>query len=181
MTRTTQLTREAEHRSQDQTAEGRSEIPVVLALSGTDKNRIEPLVEALEDVIGGPRTAVHVVHVFTQDEYDRTVRRLHFDAASPPEPDDVAKRHGPIHELRNRLADADRDGAVSVDVHGEVADDVGAAIVDVADEVDAARVIVGGRNRSPTGKAMFGSTAQYVLLNAPSPVTFVRQDDGASR
>ncbi|WP_439028514.1 universal stress protein [Haloarchaeobius sp. DT45] len=49
-----------------------------------------------------------------------------------------------------------------------------ATIRDVAETVDADRVYVAGRKRSPTGKAVFGSTAQEVMLSAPCPVTFVR-------
>ena len=56
---------------------------------------------------------------------------------------------------------------VAVGPHGE-------SIVDAAGDIDAGMVFVGGRKRSPTGKAVFGSTAQEVLLNAPAPVTFVR-------
>jgi nucleotide-binding universal stress UspA family protein len=41
--------------------------------------------------------------------------------------------------------------------------------------VDADMVFIQERRRSPAGKAVFGSAAQEVLLNAPCPVTFVRQ------
>ncbi|MFB6222169.1 MAG: universal stress protein [Haloarcula sp.] len=50
----------------------------------------------------------------------------------------------------------------------------GGGIVGIAKDDSADRVIVGGRQRSPAGKALFGSTAQEVMLNAPCPVTFVR-------
>jgi nucleotide-binding universal stress UspA family protein len=43
-----------------------------------------------------------------------------------------------------------------------------------ANEQDADMVVVGGSKRSPTGKAMFGSTAQDILLNADCPVLFVK-------
>ena len=36
-------------------------------------------------------------------------------------------------------------------------------------------LLVGGRRRSPTGKAVFGSTAHRVMMHAPCPVLFVRE------
>jgi nucleotide-binding universal stress UspA family protein len=53
---------------------------------------------------------------------------------------------------------------------------IGEAIVSLASDADTDLAVVGGRRRSPTGKAVFGSTAQTVLLSAPCPVTFVRSD-----
>lgn len=61
--------------------------------------------------------------------------------------------------------------------HGRIADeDETGEGVALAEEIDADLVVIGGRRRSPTGKAVFGSIAQEVLLNAPCPVTFVRGD-----
>ena len=46
-------------------------------------------------------------------------------------------------------------------------------IVEMAEGLDARYVVVGGRRRSPVGKAVFGSTTQTVLLEADAPVVAV--------
>lgn len=46
-------------------------------------------------------------------------------------------------------------------------------IMEAADELDARYLVIGGRKRTPTGKALFGSTTQSVLLDADRPVLTV--------
>ncbi|WP_049971144.1 universal stress protein [Haladaptatus cibarius] len=53
-----------------------------------------------------------------------------------------------------------------VEASGNPAD----VILDIAAEQDVDCVCVGGRRRSPAGKALFGSVAQSVILNADRPV-----------
>jgi len=43
-------------------------------------------------------------------------------------------------------------------------------LLEVAEEEDANLIVVAGRKRSPTGKALFGSVTQTVILNADRPV-----------
>ena len=52
--------------------------------------------------------------------------------------------------------------------------EAGEDLVQLAGEHQADEVIVGVRRRSKVGKIIFGSTAQYVILNAPCPVVTVK-------
>jgi nucleotide-binding universal stress UspA family protein len=50
-------------------------------------------------------------------------------------------------------------------------------IQETAEQVDADTVCIGGRKRSPTGKVLFGSVTQAVILGADRPVLVVGSDD----
>ncbi|GAB3672825.1 hypothetical protein GCM10028856_26680 [Halopiger thermotolerans] len=134
------------------------------------------MTDTVAAVAGPTHATVHLVCPFSPDEFERTVRRLEYDAESPPEPDELAKRSRSVRETAAELRDPRRNYGMPISVHGRIADDTGAAIVNAATEVDADRIVISGPNRSPTGKAIFGSPAQYALRNAPCPVTFVRGD-----
>jgi len=51
--------------------------------------------------------------------------------------------------------------------------DPGTEISSYADDEDARYVVIGGRQRSPTGKALFGSVTQDVIFDSPAPVVNV--------
>jgi nucleotide-binding universal stress UspA family protein len=46
-------------------------------------------------------------------------------------------------------------------------------LVDLADDQDANMIVVGGRKRTPTGKVLFGSVTQGVILSTERPVLVV--------
>jgi len=50
----------------------------------------------------------------------------------------------------------------------------GEDLVKLADENKIDEIVIGVRRRSKVGKLIFGSTAQYVILNAPCPVVTVK-------
>ncbi|MFP8954509.1 universal stress protein [Natrialbaceae archaeon A-arb3/5] len=146
---------------------------VLLAVGPGDADRSDELAQAVVEVAQPADATIVLAHVFTDSEYDEVREQLEFDDdAAEVDPDDVATRHSTIRDLQAELDEYD----VDYEIRGAVGEH-GTTIVDLASSVDADRVIVGGRRRSPTGKAVFGSTAQEVLLSAPCPVTFVRSDD----
>ncbi|WP_336022287.1 universal stress protein [Halobellus salinisoli] len=112
---------------------------------------------------------VHVLHVMKRSE------------AIQAEEDSVG--HGddgiPVSKLRDRaaqiasaLVDDHQFGAEAKAV-GRVGDPA-AEIVDYAEAQDARYVVVSPQQRSQTGKILFGSVAQSVLLNAHCPVVSLR-------
>ncbi|WP_058365777.1 universal stress protein [Haloparvum sedimenti] len=144
---------------------------MLLAVGADDRERVERLGEETTDVAAPCGAEVVLAHVFTGEEFEDTCEKLSIDPDSEEAtPDGVAKRHATIRDLTTIMDEAGVDYAIrgAVGHRGE-------EIVDVAKDTDADRVVVGGRQRSPTGKAVFGSVAQEVMLSSPCPVTFVRE------
>ncbi|WP_256393600.1 universal stress protein [Natronoarchaeum rubrum] len=145
---------------------------ILVAVGPGDADRAEEIAEATVEVAAPSNATVVLAHVFTEEEYDDVLDRLEFDTErTEVSPDEVAQRHATIRTLADSLDAYD----VEFEVRGAVGEH-GDTIVDLAEEIGVDRVIVGGRKRSPTGKAVFGSTAQKVMLSAPCPVTFVREE-----
>lgn len=142
---------------------------ILLAVGPGDADRVEALAETLIDIAVPTDADVVLAHVFTEEEYESTLDNLSVEAGGDVSADEVSRRHATIRRLSEALDEAEVDYTVrgEIGTHGE-------RIVDLAETEDADLVIVGGRKRSPTGKAVFGSTAQEVMLSAPCPVTFVR-------
>ncbi len=145
---------------------------ILLAITPKDSGRLETLAAAVLEVAQPTGATVIIGHVYTEEEFGQAVSNLEFEG--PPmavDPDVVAGATESVSELQSLFKAA----GVETTVRGIVGDH-GPSIADFATEVEADRVVIGGRKRSPTGKAVFGSTAQEVLLAAPVPVTFVRGD-----
>lgn len=60
------------------------------------------------------------------------------------------------------------------EVRQDVVRDVAAGVVAAAGDCEASLIVVGVRHRSPVGKALLGSVAQRVILDAPCPVLAVK-------
>lgn len=164
---------------------------VLVAVGDHDDSRVERLAKTTIDLAASRDLTVVVAHVFPDDmeptpgntlpiagthqpyvlsheEYEEVTSTV-ADEADGPSVDDAAARDETVEALTARLDEA----GVDYVIRGAVGDPSD-TVVTLAEEVDADRVVVGGRRRSPTDKVIFGSVAQTVLLQAPCPVTFVR-------
>lgn len=142
---------------------------ILLAVGPGDKERAEKLAEFSVDIAGPADTKVVLTHVFTEDEYTSVTERLEIESPTEVTADEVARRHKTIRSISKTLDEV----GVNYEIRGAIGPH-GEEIIRLAEEDESDLVVVGGRKRSPTGKAVFGSTAQEVMLSAPCPVTFVR-------
>lgn len=75
----------------------------------------------------------------------------------------------------SRVEDALRDSGIDYEIEQKVTHKYPAdAILDAANTHDAELIVIGLKHRRPTGKLIFGSNAQQVLLGAKSPVLAVK-------
>ncbi|UHH26815.1 universal stress protein [Halobacterium noricense] len=143
--------------------------PILLAVGPKDSDRAEKLADFAVDIAAPADSTVVLAHVFTEEEYTSATEQLGIESPTEVTPDEVARRHSTTRAISKALDDA----GVNHEIRGTIGPH-GDEIIRLAAEDDSGLVVVGGRKRSPTGKAVFGSTAQEVMLSAPCPVTFVR-------
>jgi nucleotide-binding universal stress UspA family protein len=150
---------------------------ILLPVGLSDQRRIESLASTAAEVGGLMQSTVCILHVFTEPRFERVAERLESDSGATPDPDEAARHVEPVRAVARRLSSPLRDYGSTLRIAGRVGETVSDEIVAAAAEVDAKQVLVGGRRRTPVGKVRTGSTAQRVLLDAPCPVTFVRDEE----
>ena len=147
---------------------------IVLAVDGDGDNEelADRLAATAADIADPSNTRIVLAHVFDDEEYETARNRLNFADDSEVTPSVIAERTATVRDLGDTLANA----GIDVTASGRLTNGAsrGQRLSEFADEVDADMVVLGGRDRSPAGKALFGSTAQEVMLESPCPVTFVR-------
>ena len=146
---------------------------VILSITPSDRAALEGLVEATMDVVEPSDATVYLLYLFPDGDYESTLERMDIEPTSGAlSPDEVAARHDSVRTPASMLDAHD----IDYEIRGVAGGDASGQVVKRADELDADLVVVAGRQRSPTGKAMFGDHAQQVLLNAATPVLYVTRE-----
>lgn len=117
---------------------------------GVDRNEERALRQAktIAELPGTDEVHAILVHVFTDNPEGATVSQL-----------------TAVRTAKEHLEAA----GIEVTLVGESGDPVD-RLLSVAADRDVDAISVGGRKRSPTGKVLFGSTTQALLLDADRPV-----------
>lgn len=134
----------------------------------TDESIDERLLEAAKRYTTGTDTELLVCRFIDRKEYQQDARTDAWDGKQVPTIDiieDEAKAEA--KEIADRAFDGSDIDYTALGAAGEIPE----KIIEVADERDCDHLFVSGRKRSPTGKALFGDTAQAVLLRFDGPVT----------
>lgn len=106
---------------------------------------------------------VHVVHVITRSEF-ADLNLANVDQQGKPVEMD---------RIREHAANVAAEAAETLEVPHEAVGLIGKPaerIVEYAEKHDARYLVIAPRKRSRTGKALFGSVAQSVILNSDRPV-----------
>ncbi|ELZ64022.1 universal stress protein [Haloferax sp. Atlit-10N] len=130
--------------------------------------------EAREHALGADADLVLLV-TLTEDEFEETQEVLDtigdVEHTSYTEQDAFKGAMNDAEEVAREVFGADDE--VSYEIVPRIASEKERAetVIEVAEEEGADHVFILGRNRSPTGKALFGDLAQFVILNFDGYVT----------
>jgi nucleotide-binding universal stress UspA family protein len=77
-------------------------------------------------------------------------------------------------EIQARVEEALAETEFEADVRRLESDRPASELVELAENEQFDRIVLGGGTRSPLGKIQLGSIVEFVLLNAQTPVTLIR-------
>lgn len=149
-------------------------MPILAAVDGEEDTA--DVIETGYDLATAYSTELYVLYVVSQAEFEsrkETVEQVdEFSGYSKGQRENAATTVA-NEAIVDSVDDPDFDTITAV---GRVGEPV-PTIIEEAAEVDAEYLVIGGRKRSPTGKALFGSTTQSILLEADRPVVTVLADE----
>lgn len=137
---------------------------VLLAVDG-NAERLERQLDAVRDLPG--RGDISVTLLYVHEEVD-----VPADEAGKQVIDQINEDIDDLQGLPDAVDDAQAT-LRAADIATEVSTSKGdpaEVILEIATERDANVICVAGRDRSPVGKAMFGSVTQTVILESDCPV-----------
>jgi len=131
-----------------------------------DSDRATPVLREAQTLAADLEEDLHAVHVLERSEL---VEVLEKDVEGQELTDNYEVQQVGENIVSRALDEPTLlDPTISVRVG-----DPAAEIVAYAEKQDARYIVIGGRQRSPTGKALFGSVTQKAIFDSPVPVVTV--------
>lgn len=140
---------------------------ILIAVDEKGMNVTE-VAEHAAEVASALGAKVTLFRVYGESEYEDILDGFEYESADPA---DIAKRHSLVRDAAKVL----RDAGVELTVDAEVGTPV-TKIDEYVREHGVDHVFIGGRNRSPAGKALLGSNSQEILRTLSVPVTVMMED-----
>ena len=137
---------------------------IVAAVNESDKD--EAVLREATSLSRAFDEPVHVVYVLSSGDFVEIERENIEETGNAVDRDQIDEY---VTGVASEFAEELDVPAEAVGLVGNVTDN----ILRYAEEQDARYLVIGLRKRSPTGKAVFGSVGQSILLNAHQPVVSV--------
>jgi nucleotide-binding universal stress UspA family protein len=136
-----------------------------LLLALAEREDTGTIVETAIDIADPDETTVVVGTLYEDETHASVGKDLNISS-----PNELAERDSDVEAVVSRLEEA----SIETEIRGSIGTG-GQPYVEMAEQFGADMVVLQGMSRSPTGKAVFGSVPQEIMLNAPCPVTFIRR------
>jgi nucleotide-binding universal stress UspA family protein len=134
---------------------------IIAAIDRSDRvSSVLEEAEVLAEAFGEP---LHIVHAISRSEFIDLEQTAY----------EEERKSLSMEEIRSFATDYAESSAEGITIDYEPIGLVGQPadeIITYSTETDAKYIVVAPKKRSPTGKALFGSVAQSVILNADCPV-----------
>lgn len=146
----------------------------VLAAIGEGSDA-EQIVSVSYDLATTYGDSLLVLHVVPEEDYEAHKRSV--ESATDFRDFSLTQETDSAARFARRVVSDVLDGFDSsvVSTRGRIGDPA-AEVLAEAESVSPRFLVIGGRRRSPVGKAVFGSSTQEILLNAQCPVVTVLAD-----
>lgn len=137
----------------------------ILIAVENSRDRMVSVIEHAAEIADALSARVTLFHVYEDGEFEEVLDLHNLDSGDPSE---MAKDNAMVEEAAEILRDAGVRFTVEAST-GNPNEEIVAFVA--ANEIE--HVFLGGRDRSPAGKAILGSVSQTVILNTDVPCTVV--------
>lgn len=137
---------------------------VIIAVDRSENS--EPILNEGKELADKFETDIQVVHVMTRSDF------IDLERTSMSETDELVEMDE-VRELATNMAKEKAEAVLSDFEATGLVGDPAERVLSLAEKRDARFIVVGKGKRSAVGKAIFGSTAQKILLNSECSVVVV--------